>query len=734
MLKPSPLHAALLAAFTGAPAFAQTATPALPEQTLAPITVEASADASGEGLKPAYAGGQVARGSRTGLLGNTDTMDTPFNATQYTNTLIKDQQAASVADILQNDPGVSMARGFGNFQQVYKVRGFPLYSDDITYNGLYGLLPRQYLAAEFIERLDVFRGANAFLNGAAPGGSGIGGAINVVPKRASNEPLSQVTLGWESGGQGYAAADIGRRFGPDDSTGIRVNAVRRAGGTAVDDESRQLGAAGIGLDWHNARTRLSADIGWQNHELNRSQPSVTLNTALTAVPRAPEASANLAQPYTYSDERDLFGTVRGEFDISDKVMAWAAFGARRSNEASTFANPTVNDAAGNTSATPASFARKDSIKTGEIGLRAKFDTGSVGHTINASVNSYSFDTKDAYIFYADPANSNLYSPTASATPITPGLFVDGSLNNPTLSASTRTSSLAIADTLSFNEDRVLLTLGARNQTIENRSYNRSTGTQIGAANKESRITPVAGLVYKATDQVSLYGNYIEGLTQAAAAPNTFGTPPVEVVNGGQFLKPVPSKQKEIGIKYDGGKLGGSLAFFTTDLQTAYVEPTTLVYDAHGKQRNRGLELTAYGEPTRGVRLLGGFTLLDAKQVNTQNGTNEGKRAIGVPKTQINAGVEWDVPSASGLTLTGRAVHTSSQYANAANTQEVPSWTRLDLGARYLTEVQGRLLTLRANVHNVADKNYWASAGGFPGSGYLVLGAPRTFVLSASLDF
>src|SRR3546814_17017802 len=89
--------------------------------------------------------------------------------------MIKDQQAAIVADIRRNDPGVRNARGFGNFQQVYMVRGFPLFSDDITYNGLYGLLPRQYLASEFIERLDVFRGANAFLNGAATGHSGMGG-------------------------------------------------------------------------------------------------------------------------------------------------------------------------------------------------------------------------------------------------------------------------------------------------------------------------------------------------------------------------------------------------------------------------------------------------------------------------------------------------------------------------------------------------------------------------------
>jgi iron complex outermembrane receptor protein len=47
---------------------------------------------------------------------------------------------------------------------------------------------------------------------------------------------------------------------------------------------------------------------------------------------------------------------------------------------------------------------------------------------------------------------------------------------------------------------------------------------------------------------------------------------------------------------------------------------------------------------------------------------------------------------------------------------------------------GRLLTLRARIDNVFNKSYWASAGGYPGSNYLVMGAPRTFVLNASVDF
>src|SRR5579871_246607 len=147
-------------------------------------TVIVEANGSQVELPADYAGGQVARGGRVGLFGNLDIMDTPFNGTNYTAEFIRDLQARSVADVVWNDPGVRVARGFGNFQELYVVRGFPVYSDDVAYNGLYGLLPRQFVAAEFLERLEVFRGANTFLNGAAPAGSGVAGEFNLVPKRA----------------------------------------------------------------------------------------------------------------------------------------------------------------------------------------------------------------------------------------------------------------------------------------------------------------------------------------------------------------------------------------------------------------------------------------------------------------------------------------------------------------------------------------------------------------------
>ncbi len=77
--------------------------------------------------------------------------------------------------------------------------------------------------------------------------------------------------------------------------------------------------------------------------------------------------------------------------------------------------------------------------------------------------------------------------------------------------------------------------------------------------------------------------------------------------------------------------------------------------------------------------VGGATWLDAKQVDTGDPATDGKRTIGVPRLQANMGVEWDLPWAAGLTADGRVVYTGSSYADARNTQEVPGWTRLDVG-------------------------------------------------------
>jgi iron complex outermembrane receptor protein len=712
---------------TAGSAFAQTA--AALDEVVPTVVISASADASAQGLPKAYAGGQVARGGRLGLLGNVDMMDTPFNATNYTQAIIQDQQARSVADVVQNDPSVRVARGFGNYQELYVIRGFAVNSDDLAYNGLYGLLPRQFVASELLERVEVFRGANSFINGAAPGGGGIGGAINLLPKRAANKPLTQITVGVESGGQAYVAADVSRRFGEGERFGVRVNAVRRDGDTAIDRESRELSVLAIGMDYRGDGYRLSADVGHQDHKLTNPRPSVTLGFGVPMI-GAPDADSNFAQPWTVSNERDTFGTLRGEVDLAKNVVGWAAFGARSGDEFNALGSPTVSNAAGDASIYRFDNVRHDNVRTGEVGVRGTFRTGAIGHTLSGTASAFSSDSKNAYAIsnFAGVA-TNIYRPVDYPSPAT-NFFVGGNMGNPLVTSSTDLSSYAVADTLAMLDDTVLLTVGLRHQKIRSSGFDYTTGVQNSHYDQTAN-TPVAGLVFKPMQGVSLYANYIEALQAGAVSP-TVANDGTKIDNPNVAFAPYTSEQKEIGVKYDSGKFGMSAALFTTAQPSAYIVGTH--FDVYGEERHRGLELSVFGTPMRGMRLLGGLTLLDAEQVTTAGGVNQGKDAIGVPKTQLNLGGEWDVAGVPGLSLNARTLYTSTQYADGANTQKLPSWTRLDLGANYAMRVMDRAVTLRARVDNVTDKSYWASAGGYPGSGYLVVGAPRTFTISGTVDF
>lgn len=739
MLVPTPARAQAAAAGQPAsvplPSAAASASPVATRpgespQQLERVVVQSSADASKGGVTKAFAGGQVARGGRVGLLGNQDVMDTPFNTTAYTQELIQNVQARSVGDVLLNDPSVRVARGFGNFQESYFIRGFILGSDSVAYNGLYGLLPRQYISAELFERVEVLRGASAFLNGATPNSDGIGGSINLLPKRAPNQPLSQVTLGTASGGQHLVAVDVARRFGPDAASGVRINAARRSGDTAVDGEASSLGMASVGVDWRSRSVRLSADIGYQDHQLEAPRTSVTLGAAVTAVPRAPDARRNWAQSWTYSNERDTFGTVRGEVDLHDDWTAWFAGGARSSDEANALANLTLTNAATG-AATTYRFdnTREDRVRTGEVGLRGSLRTGPVRHELVASVSAFRLDKRAA--FGTSPSSgaallqTNLYAPVDHVQPAM--TTVRNRLEDPATTGMTRLRSAAVADTLVLLNERLRVTLGLRHQQLDLRNYAYDTGLQTSVYAR-SRTSPMGGVVWKFGPQLSAYANYIEGLAQGDTAGTSAGSALV-----GTVLPPYVSKQKEVGLKFDGGRIGGALALFSTAKPRSFLIPD-VSFTAAGEDRHRGVELTAFGEPMRGWKLLGGVTWLDAEQRKTGVAATDGRRVIGQARSLVNLGSEWQVPGVEGLSLDARVVHTGRVYANSTNTLSAPGWTRVDVGARYGVELLGHWLTIRGRVDNLGNRDHWASSGGYPNSGYLVLGAPRSVTVSVSMEY
>jgi iron complex outermembrane receptor protein len=689
-------------------------------------------------LPDPFAGGQVAQGGRAGILGNLDTLETPFSSTNYTEELMRNQQAKSVADVLLNDPNVRVARGFGNFQEVFMIRGFPAFSDDMTYNGIYGILPRQFVASEFMERVELFRGSSAFLNGAAPGGSSLGGAVNLVPKRAPEDGVTRLTAGYETASAYYLAADVGRRFGADNATGIRANAAYRDGETAVEDQDRELTVLSFGIDHQGDQLRLAADIGYQDHHIDSPRPSVT---PIGGIAEPPGADSNFAQPWTYTDEEQLFGVVRAEYDITSAVSVWGAYGMRHGEEANVLANPNAL-ADGSMTAYRFDNVREDDVYSGELGLRWDFGTGPIEHRVILSTSLFNSDSKNAYAFsdFFNPFASDLYRPVDAAPPPAT-YFVGGDLGNPRTTVETETSSYAIADMMTFADGKFILTLGAREQTLKNDDFDYNSGDKISGYD-ESEVTPVGGVVFRPTDSLSVFANYIEGLVSGGVAPLTSGFPPnvIPVTNGGESQSPIAAEQMELGVKFESDSFGGALSVFNVEKDAGYaLVPDTstpendMVFAISGKLRHRGVEASVYGQPLENVRVIGGATWLDAEYTDGGVGLTEGNHPIGTPEVQANVNVEWDVLF-EGFTLEARALYTSSQFADTANTLELDSWTRFDVGARYSTKIAERPFAIRARIDNVTDEKDWISAGGFPGQGYLVLGAPLTFVLSASVDF
>ncbi|MDO4450230.1 MAG: TonB-dependent receptor [Moraxella sp.] len=698
-----------------------------PHVQLEAMVIDVSADASQAGLARSYAGGQVASGSRVGILGNKHYMDTPFSTTAYTQQFIKNTQADGVGDVLKKDPTVTVARGFGNFQEAYVMRGFVTYSDDTMYNGLYGILPRQYTSSELFERVEIQRGASTALNGISPGGANTGGTITLLPKRATSQPLREVSVGYEGDGRAKVSADVGQRF-LDNKLGVRTNLSYTKGDGAIKNEEKEVSLISVGADYRGDKFRLSADVGYQDLTDTAKRSSVDVN-AVTATPTAPNGKTNWSQTWANTQSKDVFGTVRGEYDITDNLTAYGAYGVRQGKESNVLGGGFFYVTDGNTGDgyyTLTKNKRQDDIHTGEVGLKGFFETGNITHRWGMVANTYQAKEKNHFIAdypsswnnFAGANNSNLHNPTFADMPswsASKWATPTGSLDNPALTAKTTLNSVALVNTLGVLDDNLQLTLGGRYQEIDSQDVTWNTFY------KDKTLSPVAGINYRFGNW-SAFGNYSEKLTAGKQ---------VSINQNHLMLKPYVSKQSEIGVKYDDGNLGASLTAFQIKEPRASLANGSAT--TKGDNVHQGLEVFVFGRPTDNLRLMTGVALLDAKQKNTDDAF-DGKQVIGTAKIRSNIGMEYDVNALEGLTLTGDLSYTGSRYAKADNSLKVPDYALLNLGARYATSVGATPVTLRVGVDNVTDKKHWASVGGYPGQGYLVAGDPRTVKASVSFKF
>ncbi|MCD5981723.1 TonB-dependent receptor [Pseudomonas sp. CDFA 610] len=665
----------------------------------------------------AYAGGQVARRGSQGMLGARDFMDTPFSMTTYTQEAVKNQQARTLGDLIASDPSVRATNPAGGRYEQFTIRGLSLFNSDVSYNGLYGILPTYTIDMEMAERVDILKGPSQLVNGISPRGS-VGGGINVVPKRATDKPITEFTGSYASDSQVGGAVDIARRFGDEDKFGIRFNGVKQSGDTTWDHQSVDRQMAVLGLDFRGERLRLSTDIGHTERNTDAPQERVQIGPN-AKVPNANDVRDNYAQSWSKARTEDTFGMVNAEYDVNDSVMLYGGVGARKSDHDFLRHAVSITNNAGDFSVPPRDFTRDENVRTATAGVRNWFKTGPVSHEVNLAASYFYMDFENGGARYA-ASPSNLFNPVDTPTPANPTRRDDK------VYTENRFSGLALSDTLGFFDDRLLLTLGARWQRVKVDDW--TNNVKGDTAYDEEKVSPSGGILYKVTDELSVYANYMEGLSQGKIAPSTS-------INEDEIFPPFISRQVEVGAKYDLGSFAFTGSVFRIKQPAYETNAASRVFGPNGKRENSGVELTMFGEPLKGFRLLGGVMYIDSELKNTTGGTFDGNRAPATPEYNVNVGAEWDVPTVQGLTLTGRGIYTSSQYLDQANTKDIDSSERFDVGARYAFKIDQKTVTLRANVENVMDKRYWSSAGASddsePG---LTLATPRTYLISATVGF
>ena len=548
----------------------------------------------------------------------------------------------------------------------------------------------------------------------------VGGAINLVPKRPTDTALTRLTADYDYQSRLGAHADLSRRFGAERQFGARLNAVYRNGQSATEGNEETFAKASMALEYRGDRVKLETILDYSDQESRRGDVNFVFSRSATSVPPAPDLENALQQPWEKYQIKAFRGLLRAEYALGRDWAMHAAYGALNVEEHLLLTQALDLDARGDFK--PRLFFRPDrnNNHAWNAGVSGRFETAGVTHQVSMETMRTKIEgraSKNAR-FSSLNINSNLYKPVFITRPVFDSTPAWGK-NSEFIE-----SSIAIADTLGFLDERVLLTAGVRRQSIESKFFNLNTGA-VRSQYDKSAITPAFGLLVKPWDFVSLYGNYIEALEAGPTAP-------IGTVNEGEVFPPSVTNQIELGVKLDLDGLGLTAGLFQIERPSGITDPTTNRFSADGQQRNRGLELTAFGELRPGLRLLGGFTYLDSKLTRTQGGRFDGKNTPGVPELTAVLSLEYDTAAFPGLTLTAHAEHVGSRFIRNDNSLNIPSYQLYGLGARYQRTLGDKEFALRMNINNLLDEDYWLTTVGV--DNILYFGAPRSINLSLMMDF
>lgn len=684
-----------------------------PTRAVPASIVAAPAPASTRERADGPVNGIVATQTTSGSKTATPLTETPQAVTVIGADQINLQKAQSVGEATRYAPGIKsetfgnetrndffLIRGFNAEQRGYYLDNLQLFSQGFA----------TFRVEPFgLDRLEVLRGPSSVLYG----GANPGGLLNAISKKPLFTPLNYVESGVNEYGRAYGAFDFSGpvAMGPSPADGTfayRMTGLLRAGGTQTDYVGDDRIYIAPSFTWKPTEATTLTVLGSYTRDSTNLQNFLPYRG--TVVPadfggRIPTRTFTGDRTFDTFRRDQAFIGYQFEHRFADDLIVRqnARYSHLDINFKSAIGLGYTNEAA-------ASYGRykfltipRANIFNIDNQVEKRFDTGFLSHTVLLGLDyrRYRLDDNQATNFSDQPfvGVSDVNLLTGQQTPNAPlnkasGRYINSRFIQDQLGA-------YLQDQIRFG--RFTLALSSRYDYVAT-DTNNSLDATLSKNGEEGRFSGRAGLIY--TSDI--------GIAPYAAYSNSFN--PQVGLNGvtNRPLRSETGEQVEVGVKYQPAGSKSFVAVSAFDLRRQNATLTNpanfLVTLQTGEVRSTGLEVEAVGELTRGLNLIGSYTVYDLDTTkNAIDPTVVGKRPVNTPERFGGLFLDYTIPDGpfQGFGFGGGVRFTGRSFADALNNYRVPSFTLGDAQVHY--ERAGWRLAV--NVTNLADETYVASCSG-----------------------
>jgi catecholate siderophore receptor len=696
---------------------------AQPQPVVAPEPPEpaASAETSGDadgGLSSGGVDGYRATRTSTGTKTDTPLLDVPQAITVITEERARDQHAVDVNKALQYVPGVIVAQGEGNRDQIV-IRGQNTTADffidgvrdDVQYfRDLYNA-----------DRLEVLKGPNAMIFGRGGGG----GVVNRVTKKAG-EDVRESTV-WIGSFDDYrATADVGARVSNDFA--VRLNGLYEDAGSfrnGVDLERYGINPTAFFRPEENTRVWMSYEYFSDERTADRGIPSLeTVPPGGVRGPYPGSIKAFFGDPeLSVSDFKghNATATIEHKFNADLKIRNHTYYGDFDKFYQNVFASSPVN-AAGTYSVQAYNNTLIRDTLVNQTDLTYEFDGGWYGHTL---VVGTEFSRQNTHSFrfngiFAGGGTTLTGVPADDPTVSVPISFTQAANNNTT---ELTTSSVYVQDQLDLTKYFQVIG-GIRFDRYDIDASNMISSTDFGRV--DDVWSPRIGIVLKPVENVALYASYSKSFLPFSGDQFTSLDATTEELAPEEFVN------HEIGFKWDiAPRLMLQTALFRLDRENSRAvnpaDPGGPPLQI-GASRTKGGEIEIVGNITDEWEIAGGYarTFGEVTRASPVDPVPVGRTLANTPADMFTLWNKYKITPkfAAGLGV----IHRSEMFASTTNLAELPSFTRVD-GALYYNLT--RNLEAQLNVENIFDEKYYASAHN---DNNISPGSPRAYYFGVTSRF